>query len=124
MSVAIAERTTDQSIQYWGSQQDALGYDTVWSIWECSDVDMQLLGNKSYRLVYRFFAQDATVEQLMNDTAQEIVVSAVSKGGTVRDLWAAAENCFQQAKQQGDWHKFIENFEMQEDGSFEMVMGS
>ena len=85
---------------------------------------MQLLGNKSYRLVYRFFAQDATVEQLMNDTAQEIVVSAVSKGGTVRDLWAAAENCFQQAKQQGDWHKFIENFEMQEDGSFEKVMGS
>lgn len=123
MSVATVERTTDESIQYWGEQQDALGFETVWSIWECSDVNQNLLKNKSYRVFYRFLAADATVEQIMNGTAEEIEVSAFTAGGSVRDLWAAAESCFQQAKQQGDFHKFIENFEATDEG-FEMVMGS
>lgn len=121
--MTVVERTTDESIQYWGNQQDALGFETVWSIWECSDVDMQLLKNKSYRVFYRFIADDATYEQIMNGTAEEIEVSAFTAGGTVRDFWAAAESCFQQAKQQGDWHKFIENFDATDEG-FELSMGS
>lgn len=123
MSVATVERTTDESIQYWGEQQDALGFETVWSIWECQSVDQNLLKNKSYRVYYRFLAADATVEQIMNDTAEEIEVSAFTAGGSVRDLWAAAESCYQQAKQQGDFHKFVENFDMTDEG-FELVMGS
>lgn len=123
MTVAIAERTTEENIQYWGEQQDALGFETVWSIWECSDVNQNLLKNKSHRVFYRFLAADATVEQIMNGTAQEIEVSAFTAGGSVRDLWAAAESCFKQAKAQGDWHRYIENFELTDDG-FEMVMGS
>lgn len=123
MYVATVERTTEQNIQYWGEQQDALGFETVWSIWECSDVNQNLLKNKSYRVFYRFLAADATVEQIMNGTAEEIEVSAFTAGGSVRDLWAAAESCFQQAKQQGDWHKFVENFEATDEG-FELVMGS
>jgi len=122
MTVAIAERTTEESIQYWGGVQEALGYETVWSIWECQNVDQNLLKNKSYRVFYRFIRGDATMEEIQNDTAW-VEVSAFTAGGTVRDLWAAAESCFQQAKQQGDWHKFIENFDATEDG-FEMVMGS
>lgn len=114
--------TTAQSIQYWGEQQDALGYETVWSIWECSDVDMQLLKDKSYRVYYQFIREGATTEEIMNDEAW-VEVSAFTAGGTVRDLWAAAESCFQQAKAQGDWHQFIENFELTDDG-FELVMGS
>lgn len=84
---------------------------------------MQLFKNKSHRVFYRFLASDATVDQIMSGTAQEIEVSAFTAGGSVRDLWAAAETCYQQAKQQGDWHKFIENFEATDEG-FEMVMGS
>lgn len=123
MTVAIAERTTEENIQYWGGVQETLGYETVWSIWECQSVDQKLLKNKSYRVFYRFYSAEATFEQMMDGTAEEIEVSAFTAGGTVRDLWAAAEFCFQQAKQQGDWHKFIENFKMTEDG-FEMAMGS
>lgn len=122
MNVAIAERTTDENIQYWGDAQDALGYETVWSIWECSDIEQQLLTNKSYRVFYRFIRDDATMEEIYNDEAW-VEVSAFTAGGKVSDLWAAAESCFQQAKQQGDWHKFVENFDMTEDG-FELVMGS
>lgn len=123
MTVAIAERTTAENIQYWGEQQDALGLETVWSIWECLDLDQQIFKNKSHRVFYQFYASDVTVEQILDGTAEMIEVSAFTAGGKVRDFWAAAESCFQQAKQQGDWHKFIENFELTEDG-FEMVMGS
>lgn len=123
MRVVTAERTTEQNIQYWGEQQDALGFETVWSIWECFDVDQKLLKDTSHRVYYRFLAADATVDQIMNGTAEEIEVRAVAMGGSVRDLWAAAESCFQQAKKLGDWHKFIENFEATDEG-FEMVMGS
>lgn len=114
--------TTAQSIQYWGEQQDALGYETVWSIWECSDVDMQLLKDKSYRVYYQFIREGATTEEIMNDEAW-VEVSAFTTGGTVRDLWAAAESCFKQAKAQGDWHQFIENFTLT-DAGFELCMGS
>jgi hypothetical protein len=117
-------RTTEESIQYWGEQQDELGFETVWSIWEARDISQSLCKNRPYRVYYRFYAKDTTVEQLMNDTAQEIEVSSLAVNGTVRELWRAAESCFQQAKAQGDWHKFIEDFQIDDNGEFELTMGS
>jgi len=121
--MTIVERTTEQSIQYWGAAQDALGVETVWSIWECQSVDQNLLKKKSYRISYTFIDGDATFDEVMNDS-RWVTVTADTNGGTVRDLWEAAESCFQQAKARGDHHPYIENFVMQDDGSFELVMGS
>lgn len=123
MSVAVD--TTMQSIQYWGEQQDALGYETVWSMWEFANVDQNVLKEgKSYRVCYQFYDQDSTVEELMNGTAKIIEVSATAVNGSVRELWRAAESCYQQAKAQGDWHKYIEDIELGDDGSFVLTMGS
>ena len=123
MSVAVD--TTMQSIQYWGEQQDALGYETVWSMWEFANVDQNVLKeDKSYRVCYQFYDQDSTVEELMNNTAKIIEVSAIAVNGSVRELWRAAESCYQQAKAQGDWHKYIEDIELGDDGSFVLTMGS
>ena len=116
--------TTEQSIQYWGEQQDALGYETVWSMWEFTDIDQNVLKPGVRRICYKFYSQDATVEELMNDTAEMIEVSAFAASGRVRDLWAAAESCFQQAKAQGDWHCYIEDLELCDNGSWELTMGS
>ena len=115
--------TTTQSIQYWGEQQDALGYETVWSMWEFTDIDQNVFKPGVRRIVYKFIRENATTEEIMNDTAW-VEVSAFAASGKVRDLWAAAESCFQQAKTQGDWHKFIEDIELGEDGSWELAMGS
>ena len=123
MNVAIAERTTDENIQYWGDAQDALGYETVWSIWECSDINQTIFQEKSHRVFYRFIRGDATCEEIYNDEAW-VEVSAFTAGGKVRDFWAAAESCFKQAKQQGDFHKFIEDFDADIENGFELVMGS
>ena len=107
----------------WHDAQMELGFETVWSLWECESVDVPLMEDKSHRVFYRFYAADATIEELMNDTAEMIEVSAFTAGGTVRDFWRAAESCWKQAKAQGDWHKFIEDFSATENG-FELTMGS
>ena len=117
--------TVDQyrgPIEYWHAQQEELGYETVWSIWDCATVDQEIFSNKSHRVYYRFIRGDATCMEILNDLAW-VEVSAFTAGGTVRDFWAAAESCFQQAKKQGDWHKFIEDIELTENG-FELTMGS
>ena len=121
MSLAIDSST--KSIQYWGEQQDNINYETVWSLWECKDINQSMFKNKSYRVFYRFILSDATISEMMNDEAW-VEVSSFTAGGTVLDFWRAAESCYQQAKQYGDWHKFIEDFEIQDNGSFELVMGS
>ena len=125
MSVTfIPENNVIDQIQYWDKQAEDLGFETVWSIWEFTDIDQNVLKPGLKRVCYTFFAQDATVEELMNDTAERIEVSAFAADGSVRELWRAAESCYQQAKQQGDWHKFIEDLELREDGSWELTMGS
>ena len=59
------------------------------------------------------------------DDVTWITFTAVAKNGTIGALWKAAESCFQQAKVAiGDWHIYIENFDVQEDGSLSLVTGS
>lgn len=121
--MTLATDTTTQSIQYWGEQQDALGFETVWSMWEFTSIDDNIFKPGLKRITYTFIRGDATMEEIQNDTAW-VEVSAFAASGSVRDLWAAAESCYQQAKAQGDWHRYIEDLELAEDGSWELTMGS
>ena len=123
MTETFQEDQVMEQIRYWDEQREALGFETVWSMWEWSDIDQNILRDGVKRVTYTFIRGDATLEEIQNDQAW-IQVSALAVNGTVRELWRAAESCFQQAKQQGDWHKFIEDFEIQEDGSWELTMGS
>lgn len=124
MNKVFQEDQVMEKIRYWGDQQDALGFETVWSMWEWADIDQNIFRDGVKRVCYTFYAQDATVEQLMDGTAQRIEVSTYAASGSVRDLWTAAESCYQQAKLLGDWHRFIEDIELRDDGSFELTMGS
>ena len=59
------------------------------------------------------------------DDVTWMTFTAVAENGTVGALWKAAEECFQLAKKTlGDWHYFVENFELEEDGSLSLVTGS
>ena len=120
----MLDQDFQNKMNYFAGVQNALNYDTVWSLDVANNVDAEVFSNKSRRVFYRFYAEDASVEELVNDTAEMIEVSSLAVNGTVRELWRAAESCFQQAKQQGDWHKFIEDFEFSEDGALELVTGS
>ena len=98
-----------------------LGYDTVWSMDSgIMNLDQKIFSDKARVVTYKCIKEIKS----MNDVTY-ITFTAVAENGTVGALWKAAESCFQQAKLAiGDWHYFVENFEVEEDGSLSLVTGS
>ena len=113
-----------ETVTYWNNERERLGYDTVWSIWEVPGVNAKMLTDRPRLVTYKIYAKDASVEGLMDGTATEIVLKTTAKGGAVRDLWEAAETVYKKAKALGDWHTFVEDFHMEDDGSLTLCMGS
>ena len=98
-----------------------LGYDTVWSMDSgIMNLDQAIFTDKARVVTYKCIKEIKS----MNDVTY-ITFTAVAENGTVGALWKAAESCFQQAKLAiGDWHYFVEDFEVEEDGSLSLVTGS
>ena len=99
-----------------------LGYTTTWSMDSgIMNLDQKIFTDKARVVTYKCIKEmGATM-----DDVTWITFTAVAENGTVGALWKAAESCYQQAKLAiGDWHYFVENFELQEDGSLSLVTGS
>ncbi len=98
------------------------GYETVWSMQTgIMNLDQQIFTNKPRLVTYKVISE---MGECLADVKWE-TFTCMAKDGTVGGLWAAAESCFKQAKLAlGDWHYFVEDFEMQDDGSLELVTGS
>ena len=99
-----------------------LGYDTTWSMGSgVMALDQKIFSDKIRVVTYKCIAE-------MGNTMDDVTwmtFTAVAMNGTVGELWKAAENCFQQAKAAlDDWHYFIEDFDVAEDGTLELVTGS
>ena len=107
--------------EHFSDLKDQLGYDTVWSIEGIMPLDKAIFTDKPRVVKYKCIKE-------MGDTFEDVTYetfTAVAEDGTVGALWKAAESCFQQAKLAlGDWHYFIEDFEVQEDGSLQLITGS
>jgi len=109
-------------IEHFDDLKAELGYDTVWSMGSgVMALDQKIFSDKIRVVTYKCIAE-------MGDTMDDVTwmtFTAVAMNGTVGELWKAAENCFQQAKAAlGDWHYFVEDFDVQEDGTLELVTGS
>jgi len=98
-----------------------LGYETVWSMDSgIMNLDQNIFSDKARVVNYKCIKEIKSM-----DDVTYITFTAVAENGTVGALWKAAESCFQQAKLAiGDWHYFVENFEVEEDGSLSLVTGS
>ena len=87
----------------------------------CLPLDKAIFTDKPRAVTY-------TIIDRMGDSFDDVdwvTFRSVAENGTVGALWKAAEDCFQQAKENnGDWHYFIEDFDMQEDGSLKLITGS
>ena len=108
--------------EHYSELKAELGYDTVWSVDSgIMNLDQKIFSDKARVVTYKCIKEmGATM-----DDVTWITFTAVAENGTVGALWKAAESCFQQAKLAiGDWHYFVENFELQEDGSLSLVTGS
>ncbi len=115
-------------IEHFDDMQQELGMSTVWSMWDGGtiDADQAIFTDKMRKVTYNFVRADATLEEIYadlddNGNRSMVQVSSFAVNGTVKALWAAAESCI---KQSGTHHSFIEDFEMQDDGSLSLVTGS
>jgi|TARA_B110000858_G_scaffold32024_1_gene35374 hypothetical protein len=107
--------------EHYDDLKNELGYDTVWDMnFDLARLDKKVFKDKPYIVKYE------CIKNINDDLKIELVTfTAVTKDGTVGELWKAAESCYQQAKLfVGDWHIYIEDFEMQDDGSLSMITGS
>ena len=109
-------------MEHFDDLKTELGYDTTWSMDSgIMNLDQAIFTDKPRVVTYKCIKEmGATM-----DDVTYITFTAVAENGTVGALWKAAESCYQQAKLAiGDWHYFVENFELQEDGSLSLVTGS
>lgn len=109
-------------MEHFDDLKTELGYTTTWSMDSgIMNLDTNIFSDKARVVTYKCIKEmGATM-----DDVTWITFTAVAENGTVGALWKAAESCFQQAKLAiGDWHYFVENFEVQEDGSLSLVTGS
>ena len=108
-------------IEHFSDLKQELGYETVWSMEGIMPLDKAIFSDKPRVVKYKCIKEmGATMDDVTWET-----FTAVAENGTVGALWKAAESCYQQAKLAvGDWHYFIENFDVQEDGSLELTTGS
>jgi len=113
--------TFELEMEHYDDLKSQLGYQTVWSMDGMFQLDQKIFTDKPRVVTYKCIKEmGATM-----DDVTWITFTAVAKDGTVGALWEAAESCFQQAKLAiGDWHYFIENFDVKEDGSLELITGS
>ena len=108
-------------IEHFNDLKSQLGYETVWSMEGIMPLDKAIFSDKPRVVKYKCIKEmGATMDDVTWET-----FTAVAENGTVGALWKAAESCYQQAKLAvGDWHYFIENFDVQDDGTLELVTGS
>lgn len=109
-------------MEHFDDLKTELGYSTTWSMDSgIMNLDQAIFTDKPRVVTYKCIKEmGATM-----DDVTYITFTAVAENGTVGALWKAAESCFQQAKLAiGDWHYFVEDFELQEDGSLSLVTGS
>ena len=107
--------------EHYSELKAELGYETVWSVDSgIMNLDQKIFSDKARVVTYKCIKEIKSI-----DDVTWITFTAVAENGTVGALWKAAESCFQQAKLAiGDWHYFVENFEVEEDGSLSLVTGS
>ncbi len=107
--------------EHYSELKAELGYETVWSVDSgIMNLDQKIFSDKARVVTYKCIKEIKSM-----DDVTWITFTAVAENGTIGALWKAAESCFQQAKLAiGDWHIYIENFDVQEDGSLSLVTGS
>jgi hypothetical protein len=117
-----------ETMDHFDNMKAELGMVSIWSIYDagCKPADWKMFSDKARTVRYQFIRPDATMEELHYDIANGTKsawaeVTMVAVDGTIGSLWFAANSCI---KQSGTHHMYIEDFEVNEDGSLTLVTGS
>ena len=122
MEMSAEDKAFEAEMNHYDRLKLQFGFQTVWSLSSgILQADQMIFQDKPYVVKYKVIKEmGATMDDVTWET-----FTAVAENGTVGALWKAAESCYQQAKLAvGDWNYFIENFDVQDDGTLELVTGS
>ena len=122
MEMSAEDKAFEAEMNHYDRLKLNFGFETVWSLSSgILQADQMIFQDKPYVVKYKVIKEmGATMDDVTWET-----FTAVAENGTVGALWKAAESCYQQAKLAvGDWHYFIENFDVQDDGTLELCTGS
>jgi hypothetical protein len=110
-----------EAVDHYNAMKAELGMVSQWDIHAGNGVfaadDCLLQSDKQYKVTYTYIDS-------MGDTMDDVQwaeVSMFAPSGSIKDLWFAADSCIRQS---GTHHSYIEDFEMQEDGTLALVTGS
>ena len=110
-----------ESVDHYNAMKAELGMVSQWDIHVGNGLhdkdDLLLKGDKQYKVTYTYIAE-------MGDTMDDVTwaeVSMFAPSGSIKDLWFAADSCIRQS---GTHHSYIEDFDVQEDGTLALVTGS
>ena len=122
MEMSAEDKAFEAQMDHYDAMKQKFGFETVWSLSSgILQADQMIFQDKPYVVKYKVIAE-------MGDTMDDVTwetFTAVAKNGSVKELWTAAESCFQQAKLAvDDWHYFVEDFALQNDGTLELITGS
>ena len=108
-----------ETIDHFIAMKEELGMVSQWSIYDggMMDADAEIFKDKQYKVTYTYITEMGD----SYDDVQWAEVSMFAPSGSIKDLWFAANSCI---KQSGTHHSYIENFEMQDDGTLALVTGS
>ena len=122
MEMSAEDKAFEAEMNHYDRLKLNFGFETVWSLSSgILQADQMIFQDKPYVVKYKVIKEmGATFDDVTYQT-----FTCMAPNGTIGALWTAAESCFKQAKLVlGDWHYFIEDFEVQDDGSLSLVTGS
>lgn len=124
MKSHIQHQQYQSRMNYFNSVRDVKGFRSVWDIDEIDDLDLTVPFNNQVgrQVSYQYIPEDVTWDEICESNRDPYVeISTQCEGTTWMDLWEAAERLIVQANTH---HRYIEDFQMRDDGSLELVTGS
>lgn len=115
----MSQSTHKSKREYFEKHQIANGLETIWDIHEIEDINAECVVKiDGKKIVYKDYKCGFS-EDVMWST--EFTYTTVVEGNTWLDLWKAANKVMLKS---GTHHSWIEDFTVQEDGSFLLTTGS
>ena len=120
IQMSESEKLFMENVDHFAKMKEDLGMVSIWDMHMGRGkqaADELVMEDRQYKVTYKYIHK-------MGDTFDDdewAEVSMFAPSGRVKDLWFAADSCIRQS---GTHHMYIEDFDIQEDGTLALVTGS
>ena len=120
IQMSESEKLFMENVEHFRTMKEDLGMSTIWDMHMGRGkqaADELIMEAGPHKMTYTYI-------ESMGDSYDDVVwktISATAASGSVKDLWKAADDLILAS---GTHHVYIEDFDVQKDGTLELVTGS